>query len=224
MDIMFNSNYKSEYNIHGGYSMKKLITVLCIFIFIFGAANIKAKGIESKDISNKLIRFHVIANSDNEVDQKLKLKVKDEVIKYIQPKLKNSKSIEESRSIIKENDKNIIKVAKEIVKKEGYDYKVSSTFGKENFPIKTYGNITLPSGNYEAYRILIGKGEGKNWWCVMFPPLCFVDITKGEVSYKDTEKEMKKVLSKDEYKSIDNTCNEKIILKFKILELIKSLR
>ncbi|WP_243122850.1 stage II sporulation protein R [Haloimpatiens lingqiaonensis] len=204
--------------------MKKIIAILCVFILTFGFMGVKTEGIKQEEISNKLIRFHVIANSDEEVDQKLKLKVKDEVIKYIQPKLKNSKSIEESRNIIKENDENIIKLAKEIVKKHGYDYKVSSTFSRENFPVKTYGNITLPAGNYEAYRILIGKGEGRNWWCVMFPPLCFVDVTKGEVAYKDTEKEMKKVLSKEEYKSIDNTCNETIVLKFKILEFIKSLR
>lgn len=205
--------------------MKKFVLLLLIITMtLFGFQNVKANESLQEDVSNKLIRFHVIANSDNEKDQKLKLKVKDNVIRYIQPKLKQCKSIEESRKVLLQNNKNIIQLAKDTIKSEGYEYKVKSTLSRENFPIKTYGNITLPAGNYQAYRIVIGEGKGRNWWCVMFPPLCFIDVTKGEVSYKDTEKQMKRVLSNKEYKFVDNTHKDKVVLKFKVAEIIKSLR
>lgn len=162
-----------------------------------------------EEISEKLIRFHVIANSDREEDQTLKLKVRDEVLKYIQPKLKDSKSIEQSREILKNEDKKILDIANEVIKANGYNYNTESTLSKEYFPVKTYGNITLPQGEYEAYRIIIGTGEGKNWWCVMFPPICFVDITKGEVAYEETEKEMKEVLDDKEFEAVNNRAREK---------------
>lgn len=166
-------------------------------------------------IKDEIIRFHVIANSDSEKDQKLKLEIRDEVIKYLEPKLSQSKSINESRKIIKENDKKIKEIAKNVVKDKGYNYKIDSQLSKENFPEKVYGNITLPQGEYEAYRILIGDSVGQNWWCVMFPPLCFVDVTKGEVAYNETEKRMDEIVQKEE--------KENYNLKFKFIEVLKDV-
>lgn len=201
-----------------------VVTVLVILTFLtglysaknIGAANAQTLQINEEevvdstieDISEKLIRFHVIANSDEEKDQALKLKVRDEVLKYIQPMLKDSKDIDNSREILKRENENILNIARTVIEANGYSYKVDSTLSREYFPVKTYGNITLPQGEYEAYRILIGSGEGKNWWCVMFPPICFVDVTKGAVAYEETEKEMKEVLSDDEYKMVDNKVSE----------------
>lgn len=145
-------------------------------------------------VQEEIIRFHVIANSDTDEDQELKLKVRDEVIKFLTPLLDESSSIEESREILKENDKKVIDIAKKVIKENGYNYSVKSELSRENFPEKIYGNIVLPQGEYEAYRILIGKSSGQNWWCVMFPPLCFVDVTKGEVAYNETERQMNKVV------------------------------
>jgi len=196
-----------------------IVTILVILTFLTGLYSVKtieavsAKTIETQktetevtveEIAEKLIRFHVIANSDGEEDQALKLKVRDEVLKYIQPKLKDSESIEISREILKKENENIINLAKEVIEENGYDYSVESTLSREYFPVKTYGNITLPQGEYEAYRIIIGSGEGKNWWCVMFPPICFVDITKGEVAYEETENEMKQVLNEKEFEMVNN--------------------
>lgn len=166
-------------------------------------------------IKDEIIRFHVIANSDSEKDQKLKLEIRDEVIKYLEPKLSQSKSINESRKIIKQNDKKIKEIAKNVVKDKGYNYKIDSQLSKENFPEKVYGNITLPQGEYEAYRILIGDSVGQNWWCVMFPPLCFVDVTKGEVAYNETEKRMDEIVQKEE--------KENYNLKFKFIEVLKDV-
>ena len=177
-----------------------------------------------QEISEKLIRFHVLANSNSEEDQALKMKVKDEVISFIAPKLEISNSIEESREILKENNDKIIEIATQCIKDNGYDYSVKTTLGKENFPTKVYGNITLPQGEYEAFRVLIGDAEGANWWCVMFPPLCFVDVTKGQISYDETDERMKEVLDEDEFEAVskNDTVDEektKVTLKFKIFDL-----
>lgn len=202
-------------------------------------------------IQDEIIRFHVIANSDTYKDQELKLKVRDEVIKFLTPLLDKSSSIKESRKILKNNDKKVIDIAKKVIKENGYNYSVESELSRENFPEKIYGNIVLPQGEYEAYRILIGKSAGQNWWCVMFPPLCFVDVTKGEVAYNETERQMDKVIENknktakkdsdeivnNEKKHISNkvdkevnkieddtnTKEEEYNVKFKVIEVIKDL-
>lgn len=212
--------------------MKKFLFMIMCILAIFALNNnmTYGKGEDLQtDIASKIIRFHVIANSDSKDDQALKLKVRDKVLEYMQPKLKNSKSIDESRKIIKENDEEIMAIANKVIKENGYDYSVKSTLSNENFPIKTYGNITLPQGKYEAYRIIIGTGKGQNWWCVMFPPVCFVDVTKGQISYKQTEEQMKKVLSPEEYKVVDNQLNKSnnkkdIKVQFKLLEIFENAK
>jgi stage II sporulation protein R len=143
------------------------------------------------EVKNELIRFHVIANSDTEEDQNLKLKVKNKVIDYLYPYLNASESLEQSRKIIKDNMGEVKKLAEQVIKDNNYKYGVKTELSRENFPEKSYGKITLPQGNYEAFRIIIGSGQGKNWWCVMFPPLCFVDETKAEVEYDKTEERIK---------------------------------
>ncbi|GAE00555.1 stage II sporulation protein R [Clostridium botulinum B str. Osaka05] len=202
-----------------------MLSIIVIFFIGFNCLNLiyGSTSSEQKNISNKIIRFHVLANSDSIEDQSLKLKVKDEIIKHMMPKLDKSNSIDESRKILKENDKEIKKIAENIINKNGYKYSVNTYLGQEQFPIKTYGNITLPQGQYEAYKIVIGNGQGQNWWCVMFPPLCFVDVTKGEVSTKETEQKMKKVLKEEELKSINNSKNSYEI-KFKVVEEINRLK
>ncbi|MDK0549644.1 stage II sporulation protein R [Clostridium perfringens] len=209
--------------------MKKILSVLflgviCLFIVGSSLNTRQALGVTEEniveDISEKLIRFHVLANSDSDVDQDLKLRVKDEVLKYISPILNKSQSLEESREILKREDKNIIKIAEDYIKSQGFDYTVETTLTRENFPVKEYGNIVLPQGEYEAYRILIGEGKGQNWWCVMFPPLCFIDVTKGQVAYDETEKKMKDVLSEEEFKSVNKKENN-VNFEFKVIDLFK---
>lgn len=224
-------------------NLKKIfmIGVLCILVIFTINFTVSSKNYTmnsnnenedvQKSIASKIIRFHVLANSDSESDQALKLKVRDAILEYISPKLKNSSNINESRKIIKENDKYILSIAEKVIHEQGYNYEVRSTFSNFNFPIKTYGNITLPQGKYEAYRIIIGAGKGQNWWCVMFPPLCFVDISKGQVSYQKTEKEMKSVLNEKEYKSVNNGIGDmedykissKIQVRFKIVDFFRKI-
>lgn len=200
-----------------------IIAIVNLYLFV-GAKQMQSDEEIVNDINEKLIRFHVIANSDEDADQELKIKIKDNIINYIFPKLKDSQSIDESREILRNNNQQILKIAEKVIKESGYNYSVTSTMDRENFPEKSYGDITLPQGEYEAYRVIIGSGQGKNWWCVMFPPLCFVDVTKGQVSDKETEETMKKVLDDEEYSEISNKDNKgKIKIKFKIVEVIKDL-
>lgn len=179
----------------------------------------------SKDYKDKLIRFHVIANSNTDEDQELKLKVRDEVIKYLQPKLQNSKSIKESEAIIKKEYSGLEEISKNIILKNGYNYSVKVGIQYSNFPTKQYSNIVLPAGEYKALKIIIGKGEGKNWWCVMFPPLCFVDESNGVID-KSTDDKLKEVLTDKEYKLIKQDTPKKtsrVKIKFKVLEVVKDL-
>ena len=193
------------------------------------ANNLDAKILNYNDVKDSLIRFHVIANSDSDEDQQLKLKVKNKVIEYLYPYLSESKSLDDSRQIIKDNMDEVKTLTQEVIKEEGYNYDVNLQLSRENFPDKSYGNIVLPQGNYEAFRIIIGKGKGRNWWCVMFPPLCFVDESKADVEYDKVEKEIKDQQDneqnnlEEDYKDCDNGDKDNIVIKFKLAEVIQNL-
>lgn len=123
-----------------------------------------------------LIRFHVIANSDSEEDQALKRAVRDAILEEVSPRLAKSQSLEESRQILIGMRPEIEQIGQEVVHAWGKTDEVKTDYGYFTFPTKSYGSLVLPAGEYEAVRVLIGKAEGSNWWCVLFPPLCFVDI------------------------------------------------
>lgn len=179
-----------------------------------------------KSYKEHLIRFHVLANSDSPEDQALKLKVRDRIISEMNPKFDKSKSLDETREIIKENLKSIEKIAMEEIKKNNYGYFVKASLGDFDFPTKNYGCITMPAGNYEALRVVIGKGEGANWWCVLFPPLCFIDMKNGLTDEK-TKKEMMNVLTEEEFKMISTASSEgkiPIKLKFKVVEILEEAK
>lgn len=211
---------------------KRLVMLFTLLLIIIGSTTVYIKNeMEKVDktvpvFKEKLIRFHVIANSDSDEDQKLKLKVRDEIIAYLDPMLDKSKSIEESEKIINENKGKIVEISNEVIKENKYKYDVKAELGYSNFPTKQYSNIVLPAGKYKALKVVIGEGKGKNWWCVMFPPLCFVDIDNG-ITGKETENNLKKVLSEKEYSMIasqEKTNIEDIKLKFKIIEIIQKIK
>lgn len=124
----------------------------------------------------ELIRFHVIANSDEEEDQLLKYAVRDALLKEAAPRLAKSTSLDESRMILQEMEGKLKDIAQSVVREWNRDYPVTLEYGRYTFPAKSYGNIVLPSGEYEALKINIGEARGANWWCVLFPPLCFVNV------------------------------------------------
>lgn len=156
-----------------------------------------------KHIAGELIRFHVRANSNTCEDQTLKLKVRDAVIDYLEPLLADSGSVEQSKRIIAGNTGNIITVAQHVISDNGMNYTVNAYFTTEHFPTRKYGAVTLPAGVYDAYRIDIGNAEGYNWWCVLYPPLCFEDETHAVMS-GDAQEYLKSELTPEEYELITN--------------------
>ncbi|MDA8235766.1 MAG: stage II sporulation protein R [Clostridia bacterium] len=162
--------------------MKKIIlvsmVVLSIAFFIQRQPSLLASApAEIPTDPEQLIRFHVIANSDAPADQELKRKVRDRVVKILAKELKNAQDIGEARKIALANLDRMETLAREEIKSSGKPYAVEAELGTFEFPTKSYGKFTLPAGTYQAVKITLGKGQGKNWWCVLFPPLCFVDIT-----------------------------------------------
>ncbi len=155
----------------------------------------------SGKIEKKVLRFHVIANSDREEDQELKWKVKGRIVEELKPLLSKAENLEESKAIVKNNLFRIQKAAEEVVKTQGSDQRVRAELVEAYFPAKSYGDCTFPAGNYEALRVTLGKAEGKNWWCVLFPGLCFVDTIHGVVP-EDSKEELKGILTEEEYESL----------------------
>lgn len=172
-----------------------------------------------QSIANEVIRFHVIANSDSIQDQNIKLKVKEEIIEEIQSNLKEVNTVEQARVVLLEHITWIEKKANQILQEKGMKYQAKVSLGQRRFPIKLYGDMTFPAGTYEALTVELGKGNGKNWWCVMFPSLCIVDGTYQVVPEK-SKNQLKKVLSVEEYDSLLHSSN-RVHIKFKIAELWK---
>ena len=125
-----------------------------------------------------LIRLHVLAHSDHPDDQAVKIKVRDAVIEYLTPHLAGAIDSSDARRIVSEQEEALEAVVRDTVADAGADYPVRLDTGRFEFPVRAYGGLVLPAGNYEAVRILLGEAEGKNWWCVLFPPLCFVSGTQ----------------------------------------------
>ena len=194
-----------------------LIVLLCLFIFSCAYSYVSAI---SPNLYNSVFRLHVIANSDSEEDQNLKYIVRDNLLNYMND---NCKSLTNKNDVIQYAQDHITelkKIAEYTIHEHGFNYPVSVEIGNFEFPTKKYGDITFPAGFYDSLRIKIGKSSGKNWWCVMFPPLCFVDTTNGIVpdSSKDALKEN---LSNENYMIVSEADNSSIAFKFKIVELFE---
>ena len=168
-----------------------------------------------KGIASNIIRFHVRAESDSKEDQWLKLQVKEAVLAYISPVLSKSQSVDESRQLLYNESENIRDVAAATLRSLGDESDVNVYFENCYFPMKTYGDMTFPPGEYEAFRVDIGEAQGKNWWCVLYPPLCFVDAVYGEVP-EESKEELKGVLTEEEYSMVSG---ENVKFRFKYLKI-----
>lgn len=195
-----------------------LLTLLLILYILVSA--ISYTNAVCSDIQESVFRLHVIANSDSAEDQNLKYIVRDSVIEYINEISNNASSKAEVILIAQEHLSEIENIALQTIKDNGYNYPVKVSIGNFAFPSKKYGDITLPPGYYDALKIEIGEAAGQNWWCVMFPPLCFVDVTSGVVP--DESKEvMKNNLSEEEYDLISGNGAD-VEIKFKIVEVLQN--
>ncbi|MCM1494696.1 MAG: stage II sporulation protein R [Bacteroides sp.] len=153
------------------------------------------------DVTKEVIRFHVRANSDSEEDQALKLLVRDAILEALGPELAGVSSKEEARDIMEANLEQIEEIGKTVIYNAGYDYEIHAYLTVEEFPIKNYGDFLFPAGEYEALRVDIGKKNGGNWWCVMYPGLCFVDTAGGVVASEGKE-ELRQLLTPEEYEEV----------------------
>lgn len=170
---------------------RKTIIILSVFIllFIYVIHPIMEERLIENPYNDEIIRFHVRANSDSEEDQRLKLKVRDEILEQMNEKFQGLDSIEESRQTIVDNLHEIEEISKKLIKEDGYKYEVKADLLMEEFPVRRYGALIYPQGDYETLLVTIGEGQGQNWWCVMFPPLCFVDVTQSYVPDTETNEE-----------------------------------
>ena len=153
--------------------MKKKILAVCLAAAacVLLSTTIQTKSMQ-RNMAQKVLRFHVLANSDSREDQALKLKVRDQVGTLMAEKLKDADSLEESERIVKANLNLIENCAADVISAEGYAYPVSAALENCTFPEKTYGTYTFPGGVYEALRVVIRTGERHNWWCVKYQKLC----------------------------------------------------
>ena len=196
--------------------MKKFLAVLCIGCFCISAVNSYFEK-TSTALADGVIRFHILANSDTKEDQSLKLKVRDRIIKEMEPLFDENGDIPGARDIIIANMEKIKSIAEDEVKKQGFDYDVSVSLGQSYFPTKEYGDVVLPTGTYEALKIKIGNAKGQNWWCVLFPPLCFVD--ESCVSGSNSTGKLVSNVGKDNAELIKKEKSPGVKLKFKSYEL-----
>lgn len=202
--------------------IKRFFVVLILFsIFIFISA-ISYVDAVSEDIEKSVFRLHVIANSDSKEDQNLKYIVRDGILDYINKLSANCSSKEEVILLANENKEELYNIAKKIIEENGYNYDVNISIGNFEFPTKTYGDISFPAGNYDALRVEIGEAKGQNWWCVMFPPLCFVDVTSGIVP-DESKQTIKDNLSNEEYDLISDSNSPDIKFKFSLIEFFKEI-
>lgn len=198
-----------------------LLIIFSLFLLYYFQPRNTTKLIQ-EGISSEIIRFHVIANSDSTEDQALKLKVKEALTDALRPTLENAKSVNEARTLLKDNLNGLELISNDIIKENGYTYTASASIERGYFPLKVYGDLSLPPGEYEAVRIELGSASGQNWWCIMYPPLCFVDATYSIVP--DSSKEqLKYLLTEEEYSAIFSQEDVKIKVKFKLLPWLENL-
>ncbi len=182
-----------------------MLLALCITL----CCGVWAQG-QGSQLSSKLVRLHVIAVSDDEAEQELKLQVRDRVLEYLAPKLEGAEDAAAAREIIAESLSGIQLAAQGA----SAGREVTVTLGQENYPTREYGSFTLPAGSYESLRVVLGEGKGQNWWCVVFPPLCLSAAEADEAIA---------ALGDDAPVLLDDS-EPNVIIKFRLLELWGELK
>ena len=188
-----------------------ILLTFCTLMLFIGLLPVHGEA----ELYDNVIRLHVIANSDSEHDQALKLKVRDAVLASMSGMLGECKSIDEAIGIATEELACFERIALDTVRKEGYAYEVKAELGMERYPTRSYGEICFPAGEYISLRITLGSGEGQNWWCVLFPPMC-LSAASGAFEYDS----IPVGLTGEQYKLITETDEPRYAVRFKILELL----
>lgn len=193
-----------------------ILLALLLFLYVFISAQSYVTAV-STNLSNAVFRLHVIANSDTDEDQALKLKVRDSLLKYMNEICSNCSTKAEAISIAIDHKDEFQKIAEQTITDNSYNYPVKINIDNFYFPTKNYGDISLPAGMYDALRVEIGKAKGQNWWCVMFPSLCFIDISSGVVD-DEAKESLEQNLEEEAYTIISDTKKSDVKFKFKLIE------
>lgn len=195
--------------------MIRLISTILISVATFFTLNAIIPTANEVEIYDSCVRLHVIANSDSEGDQELKLKVRDVLLDKMNASKATTK--EEALSYLEENKSALEEIAKEEIVNNAYSYDVKIEIGIEEYPTRNYEDFSLPAGKYTSVRVIIGEGKGQNWWCVLYPPLC----NQGAISY-DEDAYIDVGLTKDQYGLITQSSG-KYKVKFKLLEVASEI-
>ncbi len=184
--------------------MRKLAAAILIGVLITACLSVYSDEV-NEALAENIVRLHIIADSDDEEDQAVKLKVRDRVLKEMD-RLDGKDEVAAALPKLE-------RIANEVLEEEGFSYKATAEYGRFDFPTKSYENFSLPKGEYDAVRIKLGRAEGQNWWCVLFPPLCYVDAAteEGDALLKETFGE--------NYETVKNDGKLNVKIKFKIAEL-----
>lgn len=193
--------------------MRRLELSILLSLVFSALLSITALNMECAGIRDSVLRLHVLANSDSSGDQELKLKVRDRLLEVSGEMYSQAGSREEAVSATQSSLDTLRKEAQAVVNANGYDYPVSISLETCYFSTRTYGDITLPAGNYQALRVVIGEGKGHNWWCVMFPPLCVSPASEEEAELSD-------VLSPEQMALVEGNEYE---IRFKCVEMYEEL-
>jgi stage II sporulation protein R len=199
---------------------KKLIIYLMTAVL---AVSITYSGMSQALERSDLIRLHVIANSDSPEDQALKLRVRDHLLSAFGEIFQDARNISQAKALIKESLDNLELEAQAEIQRQGYNYPVKAQLGIFPFPTKAYGDMVYPAGRYEALRVVIGQGTGANWWCVMFPPLCFVDVSSG-VARRPLENTEGQNTKKTSVSNPDKQEETTVVYTFKLAEWWQSIK
>lgn len=210
---------KRKTTAHGLY-ITGFIAILLICLFGHSKLTNAQKNVADiqKSLADSIVRFHVVSADDSEYEQSLKLLVKNSVLEFLSEKLASVSSKEETLTIIEELTPQIISLAQSVLRKNNCNAYVTANIEESFFPVKAYGDLTLPAGKYTALKIVLGEGKGTNWWCVLYPPLCFVDATYGVVP-DESKAAFKTLLAEDEYNMI---FGENVVFRFKILKFLNN--
>lgn len=175
------------------------VVFVCVLMHFYGKATDTQR--LQREIAKEVIRLHVVANSDSVEDQTLKLEVKEEILELLRERMNADDTIDMAQQTLRDSLDEIEKAALCYIHDKGYDYGVNAELGTCYFPVKEYGDMTFPAGEYKALKVNIGRSEGKNWWCVMYPTLCFVDSTY-QVVPDESKEHLKENLTEEEYDSL----------------------
>ncbi len=206
------------------HSIAQLLSAATKFLLVVLIICIVYSGATQNQIAGHVVRLHIVANSDSVDDQALKLKVRDAILEHMRLKYPEGATRDEAADYLKKSLPEIQQIAMDVLKENGSNEAVSARYGVFSFPTKTYEDVALPAGMYEAVRVELGEAQGKNWWCVMFPPLCVADANTLKLD-ETAMSELKDGLGEDAYSlitDVSDRSNVPVKIKFRIVEWVES--